>query len=76
MPMMSLDLAQAVDPLEEFLSDPILTVACVMLIVVAFGWVVISRLIVRNLRKAALAGRRSRRVEAMRPERDIWSMPP
>lgn len=69
-------IAQAADPLEEFLSDPILTVACVMLIVVSIGWVVISRLIVRNLRKAAMRGRRTRRVDAIRGERDIWSIPP
>lgn len=74
--MPPLHLAQKIDPLDEFLSDPILTVACVMLIVVSLGWVLISRLIVRNLRKAALRGRRSRRIDAMRPERDIWSLPP
>lgn len=74
--MSPLHLAQRIDPLEEFLSDPILTVACVMLIVVSIGWMLISRLIVRNLRKAALRGRRSRRVDAIRSERDIWSMPP
>ena len=76
MPMTPFVFAQANDPLEEFLSDPILTVACVMLIVVSMGWVLISRLIVRNLRKAAMRGRRSSRVDAIRPERDIWSMPP
>lgn len=74
--MSPLQLAQKIDPLEEFLSDPILTVACVMLIVVSIGWVLISRLIVRNLRKAALRGRRSRRIDAVRSERDIWSIPP
>ena len=65
-----------IDRLEEFLADPVLSVACVMLIVVSIGWVVISRLIVRNLRKAAMQGRRSRRIEAARPTRDIWTMPP
>lgn len=74
--MSALELALRSDPLDEFLSDPILTVACVMLIVVSIGWVLISRLIVRNLRKAAMRGRRTRRVDAIRSERDIWSMPP
>ncbi len=74
--MFPLDSAQTADPLVEFLSDPILTVACVMLIVVSVGWVVISRLIVRNLRRAALKRRRSRRVDAIGSDRDIWSMPP
>ena len=64
------------DRLNEFMSDPTLTVACVLLVVVSLGWMVISRLIVRNLRKAALRGVRSRRVDAMRPSRDIWTMPP
>lgn len=65
-----------IDRLEEFLADPVLSIACVMLIVVSVAWVVISRLIVRNLRKAAMRGRRSRRIEAARPSRDIWTMPP
>ena len=69
-------LAQRGDQLNEFMSDPTLTVACVLLVVVSFGWVIVSRLIVRNLRKAALRGVRSRRVDAMRPNRDIWTMPP
>lgn len=65
-----------IDKLEEFLAEPVLSIACVMLIVVSVGWVVVSRLIVRNLRKAAMRGRRSRRIEAARPTRDIWTMPP
>ncbi len=69
-------LAQRNDRLNEFLSDPMLTVACVMLIVVSLMWVVVSRLIARNLRKAALRGIRNRRVDSMRPTRDIWTMPP
>lgn len=71
-----LHLAQRGDRLNEFMSDPTLTVACVLLVVVSLGWVIVSRLIARNLRKAALRGVRSRRVDAMRPARDIWTMPP
>ncbi len=71
-----IDLAQRGDRLNEFLSDPSLTVACVMLIVVSVMWVVVSRLIVRNLRKVALRGIHNRRVDSMRPARDIWTMPP
>lgn len=69
-------LAARHDRLNEFMSDPSLTVACVLLVVVSFGWMIISRLIARNLRKAALRGVRNARVEAMRPSRDIWTMPP
>lgn len=75
-PMTPIYLAQRGDRLHEFLSDPSLTVACVMLIVVSAGWVIISRLIVRNLKRAARRGIRSRRVDAMRSSRDIWSYPP
>lgn len=62
------------DPLEEFVSDPVLTVACILLIVVSVGWVVITRLIVRNRRRAALRG--LIKVKSRRPERDLWQMPP
>lgn len=71
-----IELAKRGDRIDEFLSDPMLTVACVMLVVVSFGWVVVSRLIVRNLRKAAMRGIRTARVDAVRPNRDIWTMPP
>jgi hypothetical protein len=53
----------ALRPLEEFVRDPSLTVACVLLIVVSVAWVVVSRLIYANLRRAAwkeqVAARRS-----------------
>lgn len=57
--------------LAEFSREPILTVACVMLIAVSVAWIVVSRLILRELRRAALAGspRRRRR-------RNVWSEPP
>jgi Tfp pilus assembly protein PilX len=43
----------ALRPLEEFVRDPALNVACVLLIVVSIAWVVVSRLIYANLRRAA-----------------------
>ena len=63
-----------VQPLEEFAQDPLLTVASVLLIVVSFGWIVVSRLISRNLRKAARA--KSEKKGAARPGKDIWADPP
>jgi hypothetical protein len=48
-------------PLEEFSRDPLLTVACVLLVGVSMGWIVVSRLIYRNLKKAAAAGPPSRK---------------
>ena len=63
-----------VQPLEEFAQDPLLTVASVLLIVVSFGWIFVSRLVSRNLRKSARA--RSQKRGTVRPPRDIWSDPP
>ncbi|HYP24008.1 MAG TPA: hypothetical protein VEV43_10570 [Actinomycetota bacterium] len=63
-----------VQPLEEFAQDPLLTVASVLLIVVSIGWIVVSRLVSRNLRKAARA--RNEKKGAVKPARDIWAGPP
>lgn len=63
-----------VQPLEEFAQDPLLTVASVLLIVVSFGWIFVSRLVSRNLRKAARA--RNEKKGAVKPARDIWAGPP
>jgi threonine/homoserine/homoserine lactone efflux protein len=62
----------------EFARDPLLTIACVLLVVVSVGWVVVTRLISRNLRRALLRRQRAaqRRVGGVRPSRDIWSEPP
>ncbi|HYI46576.1 MAG TPA: hypothetical protein VE174_14055 [Actinomycetota bacterium] len=60
-------------PLREFLTDPTLTIACVLLIVVSIGWVVVWRLIIRRMKRAALSGGPA---EAPRSPRDIWAFPP
>jgi hypothetical protein len=59
-------------PLREFLTDPTLTVACVLFVVVSVGWIVVWRQIKRDMRRAAV---RSRRLEP-RNVRDIWAEPP
>ncbi|HEV2756428.1 MAG TPA: hypothetical protein VG318_11710 [Actinomycetota bacterium] len=61
-------------PLEELAQDPLLTVASVLLIVVAVGWIVVSRLVSRNLRKRAAAG--AKKKGTVRPAKDIWTEPP
>ena len=66
------DLVAAEEPLREFLTDPVLTIACVLLVVVSVGWIVVWRLVKRDMRRAAL---RSRRLEA-RNVRDVWAEPP
>ncbi len=47
--------------LDEFSREPMLTVACVLLVVVSIAWIVMSRVIYRNLKKAAAAGPPPRR---------------
>ncbi len=69
-------LAQDLDPLEEFTKDPILTVACVMLIVVSLGWIVISRLIVHNVKKAQKKAKNPTKKGEVKPARDVWKAPP
>ena len=62
-------------PLEEFAQDPLLTVASVLLIVVSVGWIVVSRLVSRNLRKSATLARGQKK-GAVKPAKDIWAGPP
>jgi cell division protein FtsX len=69
-------LAATARDIGELFRDPALTVACVLLIVVSVGWVIITRLIVRNIKKAARRGRNAPRIDAVRPPRDVWSYPP
>jgi hypothetical protein len=66
---------------DQFLEDPTLTIAAVLLIVVSIGWVIVTRLIVRRYRRAYLRSRRTAsaartRVDVVQPPRDIWSYPP
>ncbi|HEX2295485.1 MAG TPA: hypothetical protein VHN37_09270 [Actinomycetota bacterium] len=67
--------ALQVQPREEFAQDPLLTVASVLLIVVSIGWIVVSRLVSRNLRKTAAQAKRQKK-GTPRPPRDIWAGPP
>jgi hypothetical protein len=54
----------ALRPLEEFVRDPALTVACVLLIVVSVAWIIVSRLIYANLSRAAWKAQAARRARA------------
>lgn len=45
----------------EFAREPILTVACVLLIVVSISWIVVSRMIVRQLKRYEATRPRKRR---------------
>jgi len=63
-------------PLVEFMRDPSLTVACVLLVVVSIGWVVVTRLILFKMKRAARRGVRTAATDAIRPAKDIWTIPP
>ena len=60
--------------LEEFGSDPMLTIAALGLIAVSLMWLFLSPAIYRNLRRAA--ERAQIKIDKVRPARDIWSEPP
>ena len=60
--------------LEEFGSDPVLTIACLGLIGVSILWVFMSPVIYRNLRKKA--ERATKKVGKVAPPKDIWKAPP
>ncbi len=55
---------------EELFDDPMLTVACVLLVLVSVGWILVSRLVVRNLRRAALRRIEDPNVDEVRPVED------
>jgi hypothetical protein len=66
----------AVDPFDEFVEDPLLSVAAVLLIVVSVAWIVMSRLITREMKKAAYRALGNKQRRRAKPARDIWNSPP
>ena len=73
---MNQPLAASANQISELFKDPALTVACVLLIVVSIGWVVVSRLIIHKLKKAAQRGQHIARRDVVQSPRDIWAFPP
>jgi hypothetical protein len=71
--MSSLVPQAAVEPFEEFVRDPVLTIACLLLIVASIAWVVVVRRIARNLREADRYGATKARP---RESRGVWRKPP
>lgn len=68
-------LAQTARDISELFSEPALTVACVLLIVTSVAWIVMSRMIVRRIKRAALRAKAAP-LDVVRPPKDIWSYPP
>lgn len=60
--------------LENFSDDPLLTIACLALIGVCLAWIIMTRLISRNVKRAAQRG--DVRVDQVKPPKDIWGAPP
>jgi hypothetical protein len=73
--MVSVPPQAAVEPFEEFVRDPVLTIACMLLIVVSIAWVVVVRKISRNLRDADRYGSASKKAASREP-REVWKKPP
>jgi len=73
---MKIHLAATARDIGELFADPALTVACVSLMVVSVGWVVVTRIILRRLKRAARRGYRTARIDAVQDPKDIWSYPP
>jgi len=74
MPSLSLG-AYAQEGLAELSEDPLLFMAAVLLVTVSIMWIVVARLITKNLRRAALR-RMGRRRRPKRPTREMWDNPP
>jgi hypothetical protein len=51
----------ALQPVQEFVTDPALTIACLLLIFVSIAWIVVARLIYLNLKRAAFRRARAHR---------------
>ena len=60
--------------LEEFGSDPTLTLAAIGLIAVSLAWIFLAPAIYRNLGRAA--ERKNIKTGKVLPPRDIWKAPP
>lgn len=73
---MTTPLAATAQQIGELFKDPALTVACVLLIVVSVGWILVSRMIVHRLKRAAQKGQRTAQRQLVQNPRDIWAYPP
>ena len=60
----------------EFIEEPVLSVAAVLLIVVSIAWIVTARLITHAMKKAAYRAMNAQPRKQAKPARDIWASPP
>ncbi|MGI8773533.1 MAG: hypothetical protein ACR2KQ_00770 [Actinomycetota bacterium] len=71
----ALELAQE-GSFSELAEDPVLTLAAVFLMVVSVTYVVVARLITRNMKRAAMKKMRRRGKKVPRAKREMWDAPP
>jgi hypothetical protein len=62
--------------IEEFAKEPVLSMAAVLLILVSILWIVVSRLITREMRKSAYRQLRRKGTKAPTTEQEMWNVPP
>jgi hypothetical protein len=60
----------------EFAREPILTVACILLIVVSLAWIIVSRMIVRQLKRYDKAISQRPRSRPTPRQKKVWDQPP
>ena len=65
----------ALDPF-DVIEEPLLSVAAVLLIFVSVAWIIMSRLITHEMKKAAYRALNNKTSRKAKPSRDIWSSPP
>ena len=62
---------------DQLFGQDLVAIASIAVIVSSVLWIIVSRLVVRNLRNAAqITQATPLPVEPIRPARDIWSQPP
>jgi hypothetical protein len=62
----------------EFTRDPLLSMAAILLIVVSVAWIFVSRLIVGEMKRAAIKAQRraGRPPPPPRRKTEVWKQPP
>ena len=71
----ALELAQE-GSFEELVKDPVLTLAAVFLMVVSLMYIVVARLVTKNMKKAAIKRMRRQGKKPPRRKRTMWTEPP
>lgn len=60
----------------ELAEDPVLTLAAVFLMVVSIMYMLVARIVTRNMKRAAVRRMRRQGKKPPRPKREMWDAPP